>query len=102
MKIEFNPLILALSKIKNLGKKRIFKLIFKIKYLDEYSLSQLFDAFELYKKITKEDFEHIYQDSISELEKMKSSNIKIYNIFENDEVGLFKDKLFSQNKVLTD
>ena len=33
---------------------------------------------------------------------MKSSNIKIYNIFENDEVGLFKDKLFSQNKVLTD
>ena len=102
MKIEFNPLILALSKIKNLGKKRIFKLILKIKYLDEYSLSQLFDAFELYKKITKEDFEHIYQDSISELEKMKSSNIKIYNIFENDEVGLFKDKLFSQNKVLTD
>ena len=102
MKIEFNPLILALSKIKNLGKKRIFKLILKIKYLDEYSLSQLFDEFELYKKITKADFEHIYEDSISELEKMKSSNIKIYNIFENDEVGLFKDKLFSQNKVLTD
>ena len=102
MKIEFNPLILALSKIKNLGKKRIFKLIFKIKYLDEYSLSQLFEEFELYKKITKVDFEFIYENSISEIEKMKSSNIKIYNIFENDEIGLFKDRLFSKNKILTD
>ena len=102
MKIEFNPLILALSKIKNLGKKRIFKLILKIKYLDEYSLSQLFDEFELYKKITKADFEFIYENSISEVEKMKSSNIKIYNIFENDEIGLFKDGLFSKNKIPTD
>ena len=79
--IEFNPLILALSKIKNLGKKRIFKLILKIKYLDEYSLSQLFDEFELYKKITKADFEIFRKFHF----RTKCINIKIYNIFENDE-----------------
>jgi len=98
MEVKYNPLILALTKIKNLGRKRIFKLLSELKNLNILSLDQIFELSQLSKRITQSDFNLLYHQSNTELNKMISANVKIYNIFENDEFGFFKDKLFINNQ----
>ena len=49
MELNFNTLILSLSKIKNLGRKRIFNLLSNIKNIDDHLINDIFIELKLMK-----------------------------------------------------
>ena len=98
MELNFNILILALSKINKLGRKRIFKILSKIENLEKFSFEEIFKFLDIEKRISLNEFKNFYENSIIELNKIKKSKIDIFNIFENDQVSFFKNKSFFNNK----
>jgi len=98
MELNFNTLILALSKINKLGRKRIFKILSKIENLENFSFEETFKFLDIEKRISLNEFKNFYGNSIIELNKIKKSKIDIFNIFENDQISFFKNKSFFNNK----
>jgi len=98
MELNFNTLILSLSKIKNLGRKRIFNLLSNIKNIDDHLINDIFIELKLNEKLSFDEFKTLYLDSIDEVTKIEKSGVKIINIFENDEFGIFKNKYLLKNK----
>jgi len=98
MELNFNTLILSLSKIKNLGRKRIFNLLSNIKNIDDHLINDIFIELKLNEKLSFDEFKTLYLNSIDEVTKIEKSGVKIINIFENDEFGIFKNKYLLKNK----
>ena len=98
MELNFNTLILSLSKIKNLGRKRIFNLLSNIKNIDDHLIKDIFIELKLNEKLSFDEFKTLYLNSIDEVTKIEKSGVKIINIFENDEFGIFKNKYLLKNK----
>ena len=98
MELNFNTLILSLSKIKNLGRKRIFNLLSNIKNIDDHLINDIFIDLKLNEKLSFDEFKTLYLNSIDEVTKIEKSGVKIINIFENDEFGIFKNKYLLKNK----
>jgi DNA processing protein len=98
MELNFNTLILALSKINKLGRKRIFKILSKIENLENFSFEETFKFLDIEKRISLNEFKNFYGNSIIELNKIKKSKIDIFNIFENDQISFFKNKSFFNNE----
>lgn len=98
MELNFNALILSLSKIKNLGRKRIFNLLSNIKNIDDHLINDIFIELKLNEKLSFDEFKTLYLNSIDEVTKIEKSGVKIINIFENDEFGIFKNKYLLKNK----
>jgi len=98
MELNFNTLILSLSKIKNLGRKRIFNLLSNIKNIDDHLINDIFIELKLNEKLSFDEFKTLYLNSINEVTKIEKSGVKIINIFENDEFGIFKNKYLLKNK----
>lgn len=98
MELNFNTLILSLSKIKNLGRKRIFNLLSNIKNIDDHLINDIFIELKLNEKLSFDEFKSLYLNSIDEVTKIEKSGVKIINIFENDEFGIFKNKYLLKNK----
>lgn len=98
MELNYNTLILSLSKIKNLGRKRIFNLLSNIKNIDDHLINDIFIELKLNEKLSFDEFKTLYLNSIDEVTKIEKSGVKIINIFENDEFGIFKNKYLLKNK----
>ena len=98
MELNFNTLILSLSKIKNLGRKRIFNLLSNVKNIDDHLIKDIFIELKLNEKLSFDEFKTLYLNSIDEVTKIEKSGVKIINIFENDEFGIFKNKYLLKNK----
>ena len=98
MELNFNTLILSLSKIKNLGRKRIFNLLSNIKNMEDHLINDIFTELKLNEKLSFDEFKTLYLNSIDEVTKIEKSGVKIINIFENDEFGIFKNKYLLKNK----
>jgi len=98
MELNFNTLILSLSKIKNLGRKRIFNLLSNIKNINDHLINDIFIELKLNEKLSFDEFKTLYLNSIDEVTKIEKSGVKIINIFENDEFGIFKNKYLLKNK----
>src|SRR6056300_1318232 len=98
MELNFNTLILSLSKIKNLGRKRIFNLLSNIKNMEDHIINDIFTELKLNEKLSFDEFKTLYLNSIDEVTKIEKSGVKIINIFENDEFGIFKNKYLLKNK----
>ena len=98
MELNFNILILTLSKINKLGRKRIFKILSKIENLENFSFEETFKFLDIEKIISLNKFKNFYENNIIELNKIKKSKIDIFNIFENDQISFFKKKSFFNNK----
>ena len=97
MELNFNTLILSLSKIKNLGRKRIFNLLSNIKNMEDHLINDIFTELKLNEKLSFDEFKTLYLNSIDEVTKIEKSGVKIINIFENDEFGIFKNKYLLKN-----
>ena len=97
MKLDINTLILSLSKIKNFGRKKIYKSISLIEDINFNSISEIYENLQINKKITETEFFSNYKESEEELKKIKNANVEIFNIFENDNFGFFNNKLFLKN-----
>ena len=70
MELNFNTLILALSKINKLGRKRIFKILSKIENLENFSFEETFKFLDIEKRVSLNEFKNFYENSIIELNKI--------------------------------
>ena len=96
-KLNINTLILSLSKIKNFGRKKIFKSISLIENLNSISLNKVYRGLKIDTKISETEFLSNYEESEKDLKKIINGNVKILNIFENDKFNFFNNKIFLNN-----
>ena len=90
--LNINTLILSLSKIKNFGRKKIFKSISLIENLNSISLNKVYRDLKIDTKISETEFLSNYEESEKDLKKIINGNVKILNIFENDKFNFFNNK----------
>ena len=95
--LDINTLILSLSKIKNFGRKKIFKSISLIENLNSVSLNEAYKALEIDTKISETEFLSNYKISEEDLKKINNGKVEVINIFENDKFNFFKNKMFLNN-----
>ena len=95
--LDINTLILSLSKIKNFGRKKIFKSISLIENMNSVSLNEAYQGLEIDNKISETEFLSNYKESEEDLKKIKNGNVEILNIFENDKFSFFNNKIFLNN-----
>ena len=97
--LDINTLILSLTKIKNFGRKKIYKILFQIQNLKNKDIKEIYKELQIAIKISENEFISNYDESKQELKKIKDANVEILNIFENDVYGFFKDNLFLNNNL---
>ena len=95
--LDINTLILSLSKIKNFGRKKIFKSISLIENLNSVSINEAYQVLKIDNKISETEFLSNYKESEEDLKKIKNGKVEILNIFENDKFSFFKNKIFLNN-----
>ncbi|WP_440914720.1 DNA-processing protein DprA [Candidatus Pelagibacter sp.] len=95
--LNINTLILTLSKIKNFGRKKIFKSISLIENLNTLPLNEAYKALEIDTKISEKEFLSNYKISKEDLKKINNGKVEVINIFENDKFNFFKNKMFLNN-----
>lgn len=95
--LDINTLILSLSKIKNFGRKKIFKSISLIENLNSVSINEAYQVLKIDNKISETEFLSNYKESEEDLKKIKNGKVEILNIFENDKFSFFKNKMFLNN-----
>ena len=95
--LNINTLILSLSKIKNFGRKKIFKSISLIENLNSISLNKVYRDLKIDTKISETEFLSNYEESGKDLKKIINGNVEILNIFENDKFNFFNNKIFLNN-----
>ena len=95
--LDINTLILSLSKIKNFGRKKIFKSISLIENLNSVSINEAYQVLKIDNKISETEFLSNYKESEEDLKKIKNGNVEILNIFENDRFSFFNNKIFLNN-----
>jgi DNA processing protein len=97
--LDINTLILSLTKIKNFGRKKIYKILFQIQNLKNKDIKEIYKELQIAIKISENEFISNYDEAKKELKKIKDANVEILNIFENDVYGFFKDNLFLNNNL---
>lgn len=97
--LDINTLILSLTKIKNFGRKKIYKILFQIQNLKNKDIKEIYKELQIGIKISENEFISNYDEAKQELKKIKDANVEILNIFENDVYGFFKDNLFLNNNL---
>ena len=97
--LDINTLILSLTKIKNFGRKKIYKILFQIQNLKNKDIKEIYKELQIAIKISENEFISNYDEAKQELKKIKDANVEILNIFENDVYGFFKDNLFLNNNL---
>ena len=95
--LNINTLILTLSKIKNFGRKKIFKSMSLIENLNTLSLNEAYKTLEIDTKISETEFLFNYKISEEDLRKINNGKVEVINIFENDKFNFFKNKMFLNN-----
>ena len=65
--LNINTLILSLSKIKNFGRKKIFKSISLIENLNSISLNKVYRGLKIDTKISETEFLSNYEESGNEI-----------------------------------
>tara|TARA_A100001011_G_scaffold202514_1_gene210925 strand:- start:68 stop:988 length:921 start_codon:yes stop_codon:yes gene_type:complete len=97
--VDINTLLLCISKIKNFGRKKIFRTIFNLNKIENMSINEIFIELELESKISENEFILNYEKSVLELENINDKNVDVLNIFENDIYGFYKNQFFLNNKL---
>ena len=97
--VDINTLLLCISKIKNFGRKKIFRTISNLNKIENMSINEIFIELELENKISENEFILNYEKSLLELENINDKNVDVLNIFENDIYGFYKNQLFLNNKL---
>ena len=87
--LDINTLILSLSKIKNFGRKKIFKSISLIENLNSVSINEAYQGLEIDNKISETEFLSNYKISEEDLKKINNGKVEVINIFENDKFNDF-------------
>ena len=95
--LNINTLIFSFSKIKNFGRKKIFKSISLIENLNSISLNKVYRGLKIDTKISETEFLSNYEESGKDLKKIINGNVEILNIFENDKFNFFNNKIFLNN-----
>ena len=73
--LNINTLILSLSKIKNFGRKKIFKSISLIENLNSISLNKVYRGLKIDTKISETEFLSNYEESGKDLKKIINGNV---------------------------
>ena len=97
--VDINTLLLCISKIKNFGRKKIFRTISNLNKIENMSINEIFIELEIENKISENEFILNYEKSVLELENINDKNVDVLNIFENDIYGFYKNQLFLNNQL---
>jgi DNA processing protein len=97
MKLNNNALILAMQQVKNLGRKKIYKSLIKLNLEYYNNLENCFSDLKIHQVINYKDFQNIYKTELQKLKLFQSKNVTTVNLFENDEFGFYKNKVFCRN-----
>ena len=97
MKLNNNGLILAMQQVKNLGRKKIYKSLIKLNLENYNNLETCFNDLKIHQVINYKDFQNIYETELEKLKLFQSKNVTTVNLFENDEFGFYKNKVFCRN-----